>query len=127
MLNSTVPRTVVHSKMQQRRRPVMRFVVMVTLGLGMIFMGHLDAHAQGNGAVVIRTPEEGCFVETSPGVFEPFTCNNIDVYTPNDKIRTHASGELPPPEDGNADVIRDYPTDYPVCDATISASGKVRF
>jgi hypothetical protein len=98
----------------------------LALVLGFSLAGGAAARAQGNGATVVQTPDETCFLETSPGVFEPFSCDNIDVYTPNGKIRTHASGETAPPADGAADVTHEYAT-FPVCSSTVSASGKTRF
>jgi hypothetical protein len=103
------------------------FVVVIGLALGLFFVGGTEAGAQSNGATVIRTPDETCFLETSPGVFEEFSCNNLDVYTPNGKIRTTAHGDFAPPADGTADQYRDFPEGFPVCDATVSASGKTRW
>jgi hypothetical protein len=113
------------------RYPVLRamFVLAAALGLvlGVALAGSRDARADGNGATVIRTPEETCFLETSPGVFEPFICNNLDVYTPNGKIRTTGHGDTAPPADGTADVNHGFPTGFPVCSSTVSASGETRF
>jgi len=103
------------------------FVVVTGLALGLFLFGGVEAGAQSNGATVIRTPEEGCFIETSPGVWEFFTCNNLDVYTPNDKIRTTAHGDFAPPADGTAEQYRDFPEQYQVCDATVATSGKTRW
>jgi hypothetical protein len=101
-------------------------VAMLALVLGIALAGSRDARADGNGATVIRTPEEGCFLETSPGVLEVFTCNNLDVYTPNGKIRTTAHGDTAPPADGTADVTHEFVI-FPVCSTTVSASGETRF
>ena len=105
-----------------------KVVIVVALALGLAGLGHLDTRAEGNGATVIFTPgEESCFLETSPGVWDWFTCDNIDVYTPNGKIRTTAHGDYAPPADGTADVNQDFPEGFPVCDATVAASGKTRW
>ncbi len=102
-------------------RTTFALVAVLALVLGLGLVGSRDAGAQGNGATVVRTPGDTCGVETSPGVFEEFTCDNLDVFTPNGKIRSHASGVTAPPADGNADVTAD-----PVCPSMVSASGRVR-
>src|SRR5215211_330624 len=117
----------VRERTERRSTLMHRVVIIVALTLGLTGLGHLDARAEGNGATVIRTPEEGCFLETSPGVLEFFTCNNLDVYTPNGKIRTTAHGDFAPPADGTADQYRDFPEQYQVCDATVATSGKTRW
>ena len=113
------------------RYPVLRstLVFAAALGpvLGVVLAGGHRVSAAGNGAVVVQTPEETCFIETSPGVFEEFTCDNTDVYTPNGKIRTTAHGDFAPPADGTADQYQDFPEGFPVCDATVAASGKTRW
>ncbi len=110
------------------RRSTLAFAAALGLVLGVALAGGHPASAGGNGATVIFTPgEESCFLETSPGVWDWFTCDNIDVYTPNGKIRTTAHGDYPPPADGTADVNQDFPEGFPVCDATVAASGKTRW
>jgi hypothetical protein len=104
-----------------------RLSVALALLVGLSLAVGLQGTARAEGATVIRTPEETCFIETSPGVFEEFTCNNLDVYTPNDKIRTTAHGEFTPSGDGTADQYRDFPEGFPVCDATVAPSGKTRW
>jgi hypothetical protein len=100
--------------------------VALALGLGLSLVARVDTHAQGNGATIVRTDGDTCALETAPGVFEPVTCDNQDVYTPSGKIRSHASGgETTPPADGTADVTHEYPS-APVCSSTVSASGRVR-
>jgi len=93
--------------------------------LGITVLGPYAAAAQDTGAFVVRTPGDTCAVETAPGVFQEFTCDNIDVYTPNGKIRSHARGVTTPPADGTADVTHESPT-FSVCSSTVSASGRVR-
>ena len=97
----------------------------LALGLGLSMVASPDARAQGNGAVVVRTDGDTCAVETSPGVFEAFACDNLDVFTPSGKIRSHASGATAPPADGTADVVHAFPS-FPACSSTVSASGQVR-
>jgi hypothetical protein len=113
------------------RYPVLRATLVLAAALGLVLgvalVGSPAASAQDHGATVIRTPEETCFLETSPGVLEEFTCNNLDVYTPNGKIRTTAHGDTAPPADGTADVNHGFPTGFPVCSSTVSASGETRF
>jgi hypothetical protein len=102
-------------------------VAMLALVLGIALAGSRDARAEGNGATVIWTHDfEGCFLETSPGVLEEFTCDNLDVFTPNGKIRTTAHGDTAPPADGTADVTHEFVI-FPVCSTTVSASGATRF
>ncbi len=106
-------------------RTAIVLTVALALGLGLSLAARVDTDAQGNGATVVRTDGDTCALETAPGVFEPVTCDNQDVYTPSGKIRSHASGETTPPADGTADVTQEYPS-APVCSSTVSASGRVR-
>ena len=106
-------------------RPTFALATALGLVLGTALVSSQDAHAQGNGATVVRTSGDTCAIETSPGVFEEFTCDNLDVFTPNGRIRSHASGETVPPADGQAGGSQAFPT-FPDCTYTVSASGQVR-
>ena len=111
------------------RSTIMRSTLSLAAALGLVLgvalAGGHQVSAAGNGAVVVQTPGDTCFLETSPGVFEAFTCDNLDVYTPNGKIRSTGHGDSAPPTDGTADVIDAFPT-FPVCSSTVSASGETR-